>query len=122
MISIQDRPRHLSVMPKSIRNDYPLPGFCLEKVVMIAELDDRNVEFDITLLYSSDRKTGDIAISDEVPSHPEGGTAYVIGERNDIITKIGEQLEVKRRSQKSDVLILDWLAKRVSEYANSRIL
>ena len=122
MISIQDRPRHLSVMPKSIRNDYPLPGFCLEEIVMIAELDDRNVEFDITLLYSSNRKTGDIAISHEVPSHPEGGTAYVIGERNDIIIKIGEQLEVKRRSQKSDVLILDWLAQRVSEYANSRIL
>ena len=109
-------------MPKSIRHDYPMAGFCLEEIVMIAELDDRNLEFDITLLYSSDRKTGDIAILEEVPSHPEGGTAYVIGEKNDIITKIGEQLEVKRRSQKSDVLILDWLDKRVSEYVNSRIL
>ena len=122
MISIQDRPRHLSVMPKSIRNDYPIAGFCLEGIVMIAELDDRNLEFEITLLYSCNSETRDIAIANEVPSHPERGRAYIIGERNDIITKIGEQLEVKRRSQKSDVLILDWLAKRVSEYANSRIL
>lgn len=122
MISIQDRPRHLSVQPISIRNDYPLTGFCLEEIVMIAELDDRNIEFEITLLYSCNSETRDIAIANAVPSHPERGIAYVIGDRNDIITKIGEQLEVKRRSQKSDTLILDWLAKRVSEYANSRIL
>ena len=122
MISIQDRPRHLSAMPKSIRNDYPIAGFCLERIVMIAELDDRNLEFEITLLYPCNSETRDIAIANEVPIHPERGRAYIIGERNDIITKIGEQLEVKRRSQKSDVLILDWLAKRVSEYANSRIL
>ena len=122
MILIQDRPRHLSVMPKSIRNDYPTFGFCLEEIVMIAELDDRNIEFEITLLYSCNSETRDIAIANEAPIHPERGRAYVIGERNDIITKIGEQLEVKRRSQKSDVLILDWLAKRVSEYANSRVL
>ena len=122
MILIQDRPRHLSAMPKSIRNDYPMPGFCLEEIVMRAELDDRNIEFEITLLYSCNSETRDITIANEAPSHPERGRAYIIGERNDIITKIGEQLEVKRRSQKSDVLILDWLAKRVSEYANSRIL
>ena len=122
MISIQDRPRHLSVMPKSIRNNYPIAGFCLERIVMIAELDDRNLEFEITLLYSCNSETRDIAIASEAPSHPERGRAYIIGERNDIITKIGEQLEVKRRSQKSDVLILDWLAQRVSEYANSRTL
>lgn len=122
MISIQDRPRHLSVMPKSIRNDYPIAEFCLEEIVMIAELDDRSVEFEITLLYSCNNETRDIAITNEAPIHPERGRAYIIGERNDIITKIGEQLEVKRRSQKSDVLILDWLAKRVSEYVNSRIL
>ena len=122
MISIQDRPRHLSVMPKSIRNDYPIAGFCLEGIVIIAELDDRNLEFEITLLYSCNSETRDIAITNEVPSQPERGRAYIIGERNDIITKIGEQLEVKRRSQKSDVLILDWLAKRVSEYANNHIL
>jgi glutaredoxin 2 len=122
MISIKDRPRHLSVRPISIRNDYPLSGFCLERIVMIAELDDRNIEFEITLLRSNDAKTGNIEIVGEVPNMPEKGTTYIIGERNDIIAKIGEQMDVIRRSQKSDVSILDWLAKRVLEYANSRIL
>ena len=122
MISIQDRPRHLSVMPKSIRHDYPMAGFCLEKMVMIAELDDRNIEFDITLLYSCDRMVGEVVIVGEVPIQPKEGTAYIIGDKNILIAKIGEQLEVKRRSQKSDILILDWLAQRVIEYANSCIL
>lgn len=122
MISIQDRPRHLSVMPKSIRNDYPIAGFCLEGIVMIAELDDRNLEFEITLLYSCNSETRDIAIANEVPIHPERGRAYIIGERNDIIAKIGTQMDVIRRSNKSDILILDWLSQRVIEYANSCIL
>ena len=122
MISIQDRPRHLSVMPKSIRHDYPMAGFCLEKMVMIAELDDRNIEFDITLLRSVDTEAKDVKIVGEVPSNPERGTSYIIGDKNNIIAKIGEQLEVKRRSQKSDILILDWLSQRVIEYANSCIL
>ena len=122
MISIKDRPRHLSVRPISIRNDYPLSGFCLERIVMIAELDDRNIEFEITLLLSSDTESRDIVIVDEAPNLPERGTAYIICKRNEVISKIGEQLDVKRRSQKSDILILDWLAKRGIEYANSRIL
>ena len=122
MISIKDRPRHLSVMPKSVRNDYPLAGFCHERIIMIAELDDRNIEFEITLLFSSNTETVNVAIVGELPNMPERGTAYVLGNKNGIISKIGEQLDVKRRSQKSDISILDWLAKRVVEYANSRVL
>ena len=122
MISIKDRPRHLSVRPKSIRHDYPMAGFCLEKMVMIAELDDRNIEFEITLLRSIDTEAKDVKIVGEVPSNPERGTSYLIGERNDVISKIGNQMDVIRRSNKSDILILDWLSQRVIEYANSCIL
>ena len=122
MISIKDRPKHLSVRPKSIRHDYPMAGFCLEEIVMIAELDDRNIEFEITLLRSVDTEAKDVKIVGEVPSNPERGTSYLIGERNDIISKIGNQMDVIRRSNKSDILILDWLSQRVIEYANSCIL
>ena len=122
MISIKDRPRHLSVRPKSIRHDYPMAGFCLEEIVMIAELDDRNVEFDITLLRSVDTEAKDVKIVGEVPIQPKEGTAYIIGDKNILIAKIGNQMEVIRRSQKSDALIVDWLMQRVGEYVNSRIL
>ena len=122
MISIKNRPRHLSVIPKSVRNNYPLAGFCHERIIMIAELDDRNIEFDITLLRSVDTEAKDVKIVGEVPSNPERGTSYLIGERNDVISKIGNQMDVIRRSNKSDILILDWLSQRVIEYANSCIL
>ena len=122
MIRVKDRPKHLSVRPKSIRHDYPMAGFCLENVVMIAELDNRNIEFDITLLYSCDRRVGEVVIVGEVPSQPKKGTAYIVGDKNILIAKIGNQMEVIRRSQKSDALIVDWLMQRVGEYVNSRIL
>lgn len=122
MIQVKDRPKHLSVRPKSIRKDYPQEDFCLENVVMIAELDDRNIEFDITLLYSCDRRVGEVVIVGEVPIQPKEGTAYIVGDKNILIAKIGNQMEVIRRSQKSDALIVDWLLQRVGEYVNSRIL
>lgn len=121
MISINDKPRHLSVRTLRVRDDYPKVGFRLETLQMIAELDDRNIDFNITLLYGYAEATNAV-ITGEIPSDPDRKTVYIIGERNDMIAVLGEQMEVKRRSKKSDISISDWLAQRVIEYANSRDL
>ncbi len=53
---------------------------------------------------------------------PDSSTVYVIERDDEIIREIGGQLQIKRRSKKSDLAIMDWVTQRVKEYANRRIL
>ena len=122
MISLKERPIHLDTRLISVIPDYPEEGFHLEKLIMYAELDDRTIDVTLSLLFREDIKNFDVAIVDNVPKLVNQNTAYVIASSDDLIIHIGRQLQVQRRSKRSDDTITDWLIKRVGEYINSRIV
>ena len=122
MISIKDRPRHLYARITSMQIDYPCEDFCLESLVMIAELEEITFEFDILIVLCSNSDRYDVVLFEKPGNSPERSCIYIMDDKDDLIRRIGEKLQVKRRSQKSNKQITDWLSLRIKEYANSRIL
>ena len=122
MISIKEKPRHLYASLVAFRRDYPCENFSLETLELSAELDDRVVDFRISLILCDRTTCCESVLVGSVPNSPDEHTAYIVDKRDDLIKQIGEQLNVKRRTTKSDNSIIEWVALRAKEYANNRIL
>ena len=117
------KPRHLTAIPINIRHNYPTQGFSLEALRLSAEYEDGNIEFTVAQIMPEEGDIKNISICCEMPESPSCNQVYFIIDRESLLNEVIKQIQTrKRRSASGDKSILDWVERRVKEYANSRFL
>ena len=122
MTKLEAKPRHLYVVPKGMQRDFPKEGYRKIDIEMTAELEEKSIVLQLSLVMREGGGCADVLFADEDPHFLTEDRIYITTDKDGIIQLVGRQIGVLRRSKRSDIAILNWVRDRVKEYVNSLFL